>query len=75
MKKNRIALKLDDLRVESFETLPGLSEDGNRLTVHIAGGECYPLCGTGSETVVCCYPTQGNGTGGGCSRTNVNQDT
>lgn len=68
MKKNRISLSLDDLRVESFETLPEL---GAAEAARVEGGEqgcheftcqftCYLICATGAETNVCCYPTRGN---------------
>lgn len=69
MKKNKVTFNLDDLRVESFETLPELTEAEARLAMGDAQGcqeytcqnTCYPLCNTGSDTVVCCYPTLGNG--------------
>jgi len=69
MKKNKVSLSLDDLRVESFETLPELSEADGRMVdgarpgcqEYTCNNTCYYLCGTGSDTVVCCYPTQGNG--------------
>lgn len=59
-------LNLNDLSVESFEVLPELADDqammaaGARAAVSSDTG-CYSLCGSGCETVVCCYPTQGNG--------------
>jgi hypothetical protein len=71
MKKSKMSLSLDDLKVESFETLPELTEaevariDGAQqgCQEYTCQNTCYYLCGTGSETVVCCYPTRGNGSG------------
>ena len=70
MKKSKLTLNLDDLRVESFETLPKLADE----MLETLGGAaapssdcentgCFRLCDTGYDTVVCCYPTQGNGSG------------
>ena len=64
--RKKIELNLDDLRVESFEVLPELADEQAMLAVGGAAAPssdtgCSSLCGTGCETVVCCYPTQGNG--------------
>lgn len=59
----QVTFSLDDLRVESFETLPEPPRE--LLNDGVAAEECFPICETG-ETIVCCYPTLGNGTGG-CS--------
>ena len=68
--KKTVAFDLDDLRVESFETLPELTNDqaalasGARAASSCDGANtCFTVCDTGDETVVCCYPTQGNGSG------------
>lgn len=56
-----LEFSLDDLRVESFDTLPNLQGAGFEPR---AARDCFPICQTG-ESVVCCYPTLGNGSGGG----------
>lgn len=58
-------LNLDDLRVESFETLPEMTAEESQMAVGgaVAGTGCYYLCSSGCDTVVCCYPTLGNGSG------------
>ena len=68
MKKSMF--NLDDLRVESFETLPELTSDQAALASGAravsscdTADTCFSACDTGTETVVCCYPTQGNGSG------------
>jgi hypothetical protein len=67
MKKSMLKLNLDDLRVESFETLPKLADEmletlGGAAESSCENTGCFRLCNTGYDTVVCCYPTSGNGT-------------
>lgn len=60
--RKKIELNVDDLRVESFETLSDNDAMMAVGAVKAADSGCYYLCDTGCDTVVCCYPTQGNGT-------------
>lgn len=68
----KLSLNLDELRVVSFDTLPEISDAEAEMAAGARAasscdrpGTCFALCTTGDETVVCCYPTQGNGSGGG----------
>jgi len=58
----KIELNIDDLRVESFDTLSDQEAMMAAGAAAVAPSGCYYLCSTGCDTVVCCYPTLGNGT-------------
>jgi hypothetical protein len=57
MKKEKVQLNLDDLRVESFETLPEIANSEMLKALGGVSGSCYSVCSTGCETVVCHYPS------------------
>lgn len=52
----KMSVDLDSLQFESFDSAPDAEDDVGAY--HTC---CYTLCDTGCETVVCCYPTDGNG--------------
>ena len=56
--QKKVELNLDDLRVESFETLPEITI--NEMT-QIAGAcdtsTCYTVCSSGCKTTVCVAPS------------------
>lgn len=67
----KLSLNLDELRVVSFDTLPEITDAEAEMAAGARAasscdrpGTCFALCTTGDETVVCCYPTSGNGSGG-----------
>lgn len=52
----KMSLDLDSLQFESFDSAPEGDDEVGAYYTH-----CYPICGSDCDTVVCCYPTSGNG--------------
>lgn len=58
MQKKKVELNLEDLRVESFETLPELAiSDMMKIAGACDTSTCYSVCSTGCQTVVCVAPS------------------
>ena len=58
MQKKKVELNLDDLRVESFETLPELAlNEMMQIAGACTSGSCYSVCSTGCQTTVCVAPS------------------
>jgi len=57
MDNKKVKLNLEDLRVESFETLPELSNEESEMVMGGTQTTGFYLCNTGCNTVVCVYPS------------------